>query len=360
MPEEWFVRVAGKEYGPVDLETLREWQADGRVIPTNELRRADETDWILAGAIPALYPPPPLPTQEARFLRPRTFGEIIGETFRLYARGFPQFFGLALLVALPSLGFQLCMIFIDTTGNPALTLTSRIAAGGVILFFLALLAAWPLYLAGMQLAVADLAAARAIRLENLLRRARERWGSVAKLCLFVYGSFLFWTALPILATGLVANSPSLPAVLLALFALTFQVYMVSRLFVNFMFWQQTAVIEGLEGVEALRESKDLARSGRREPWLERPLVRGAILASLWLLVLIAAAVALELPVVFWRLRTASSLEGAVTLMDTLLKNPPADALNFAGTILSCLGNAALHPLLGIAFIVLYFDAKARQ
>jgi len=30
MPDEWMVRVEGREYGPVDLETLREWKNEGR------------------------------------------------------------------------------------------------------------------------------------------------------------------------------------------------------------------------------------------------------------------------------------------------------------------------------------------
>ncbi|MGI8819342.1 MAG: DUF4339 domain-containing protein [Chthoniobacterales bacterium] len=360
LSDEWFVRVQGKEYGPVDLETLREWQADGRVVPQNELRRADETDWILAGAVAELYPPPPLPTIDARYLAPRTFAQILLDTFRLYARGFPQLFGLSLLVALPSLGFQLCMLFVDTTAAPALNPTSRFAAGGVVLFFLVLVAVWPLYLTGIQLAVADLAASRVIRFGNLLRRARERWRPMARLCLFVYGSFLFWTALPLIAVGLVAASPSVLSFLLAVGALTFQVYMAGRLFVNFLFWQQTAVIAGEEGVEALRSSQELARSGRDRPWLERPLYRGAILASLWLLVLIVVAVGLEFPVVLWRLHGATDLNSAVTLMDTLIKNPPIDGLNLASYLASSLANALLHPLLGIAFVLLYFDARARN
>ncbi|MDQ6655294.1 MAG: DUF4339 domain-containing protein [Verrucomicrobiota bacterium] len=360
MAEEWFVRVEGKEYGPVDLDTLREWQADGRVIPQNEVRPAGG-DWIFAGAVPELFPPPPLPLRDAQYLRPRSFREILSDTFRLYARGFPQFFALGLLVGIPALGFQISMMFTGTSGSAdSVSLTSRLAAGAVVLCLLLLIALWPLYLAAMQLAVADLTAGRAIRIGNLLRRARERWRLVAKLCLFVYSSFLFWTALPLLAVGLVASSPSIPSVLLALVALAFQVYMVGRLFINFMFWQQTSVIDGEETLESLRASQELARSGRHEPWTERPLYRGTALASIWLVLLVALAVALEVPVLLWRLRGVGSMEGAVALMDTLVKNPPADALNVVSYAVSSLANAALHPLLGIAFVVLYFDAKARQ
>src|SRR2546425_4743422 len=66
MPDQWFIRVHGKEYGPADLETLREWKADGRVLPTNEARRVNvdpaavaastkETVWTTAAEIPGLF-----------------------------------------------------------------------------------------------------------------------------------------------------------------------------------------------------------------------------------------------------------------------------------------------------------------
>src|SRR5438132_5760336 len=41
MAEQWIIRVGGKEYGPADLATLREWKTDGRVLPTNPARGVD-------------------------------------------------------------------------------------------------------------------------------------------------------------------------------------------------------------------------------------------------------------------------------------------------------------------------------
>src|SRR5438045_9034301 len=38
--EEWILRVDGREYVPANIETLREWKADGGVLPANEDRRA--------------------------------------------------------------------------------------------------------------------------------------------------------------------------------------------------------------------------------------------------------------------------------------------------------------------------------
>src|SRR4030095_4880831 len=53
--EEWIVRVDGKEYGPANIDTLREWKAEGRVLPANEARRADAELWTLASGIPGPF-----------------------------------------------------------------------------------------------------------------------------------------------------------------------------------------------------------------------------------------------------------------------------------------------------------------
>src|SRR5713101_4674196 len=67
MAEQWIIRVQGKEYGPADLATLREWKADGRVLPANPARQADvnEAHWKTAGDIPGLFrvEPPPVPDE---------------------------------------------------------------------------------------------------------------------------------------------------------------------------------------------------------------------------------------------------------------------------------------------------------
>ena len=49
MAEQWIIRVEGKEYGPAELATLREWKTEGRVLATNEARRVDVDLWSTAG-----------------------------------------------------------------------------------------------------------------------------------------------------------------------------------------------------------------------------------------------------------------------------------------------------------------------
>src|SRR5207237_7183814 len=120
MPEQWFIRVEGKEDGPADLATLHEWKAEGRVLPTNPAREADvdlaagastkEARWKTAGEVPGLFhvEPPPVQTeardqqsefssQESEISNQKskskpTTRNILTETFRIYFRGFFQFF----------------------------------------------------------------------------------------------------------------------------------------------------------------------------------------------------------------------------------------------------------------------------
>src|SRR5437867_8678843 len=78
MADRWLVRVGEKEYGPVELGTLDDWKREGRLLPTNEVRRESDSVWATANTIPELFGPPPLPVQTGHpLVRRRSFGEII-------------------------------------------------------------------------------------------------------------------------------------------------------------------------------------------------------------------------------------------------------------------------------------------
>ncbi|MDQ6622550.1 MAG: DUF4339 domain-containing protein [Verrucomicrobiota bacterium] len=361
MPDEWFVRVQEKEYGPVDLETLLEWKADERLIPQNEVRHGEEAGWLPAAQFPELFASEPIGSaQPERLFRRRGFGQIIAESLRIYGRGFPQFFALALLVAIPSLALNLGWAFVDFREGEPMNAATRAASIVIAISLTALLLTWPIFVGGLQFATVELAAGRKVRLKEILRRAFSDWSRLARLSLFVYGSYVFWTVLPLMAILALASAPSLISIFIALVVLAFQVYMASRLFVNFMFWQQSCVIAGLEGIEALRESKELAHSRSQEPRLQRPLYRGAIFASIWLVLLLILSVAIEMPFTLVRLQGITSLEEGMTLMQQLMHAPVPDTLTIASYVASSLAHAALRPLLGILFVVLYFDSKATR
>ncbi len=359
-PDEWFVRVESKDYGPVDLDSLLEWKEEGRLIPQNYLRRSSESAWVIASSVEELYPKPEADSSDSsEVVRRRTLGEIFAETVRIYARGFPQFFVLALLVALPSLALKISLAYIHYPEGGIIPTTSRVASAVAVVMLGLVLVGWPIFVGGLQFAASDLAAGRSVQLRDLLQRAINLWPRIARLSLFVYGSYIFWTALPLLLILTLVTTPSLPSIFIALLALAFQVYMAGRLFVNFMFWQQTCTLDELDSVEALRESKELARSRVGVPPMQRPLYRGALIASLWLLVLIALSVAVELPFMVMRLQGITNFEDAYALLKNIANAPAPDAITITTYVLSTLVHAALRPLLGIAFVVLYLDAKAK-
>jgi len=359
MPEDWIVRVHGKEYGPVDLETLREWKCEGRLLPGNEARRADADHWVTAAEIPGLFESTSAINPADFPLRRRSLSEILAETFRIYRRGFLQFFSLTLLTAIPWFLLQLASPSLEIFGGGSTTWSARRPSLVALSMFALFIVAWPVLLAGIQLATADLANGRAVRLFDLLRRAASLWPRFAKLCLIVYGSYFFWTAMPVLIIiSLVSGGFSIFLFLLALAILALQVYMTARLWINFLFWQQSAALSDLTGLAALRESKMLARSRPEERWIDRPLYRGAIIASIWILLAVAVSVAVQLPFLFLRLQGVMSVEEVQTVLQNLANARTPDAMELAGYAASSLINAAIRPLLGIAFVLLYFDAKA--
>src|SRR5437868_5531363 len=189
MADRWLVRVGEKEFGPVDLDTLGDWKREGRLLPTNEVRREADNVWTRASTIPGLFGSPPLPAQTGHpLVRRRTFGEIFRDSFRIYKSAFLPFFVLTLLIAVPTLVLELTSpaygIFPQTEGN-GLTRARVIA----LIAFTALVVDWPVFLAGIQIATVDVLEERKVRLGELLRRAANFFPRFVPLRLIVYGSY---------------------------------------------------------------------------------------------------------------------------------------------------------------------------
>src|SRR5437762_5488101 len=285
MTEEWIVRVQGKEYGPADIDTLREWKKEGRLLPENEARTTSADLWSTAAAIPGLFDvamiaaasarveiQPPLQTQ-------RSFGQVLAETFQIYRKGFFQFLGLTLVVLLPSICSQLTTALIQTAQAWGGDL--RVLAGGsfAFLMFVFSMAMWPVYVAGIQILTVEIASGRRLGLVAVLNEAVRFWPRVAALCIFVFGYIFLLILFRITIDAIaVAGASSLLLVFFALALLILQVWMFSRFFVNVLFWQQFAVLENAEFIDSLRYSRNLARSGGDLPWFDRALLRGGFFA----------------------------------------------------------------------------------
>jgi GYF domain 2 len=361
MADRWLVRVGAKEYGPVELDTLGDWKREGRLLPTNEVRRESDSVWTTANTIPELFGPPPLPAQTGHpLVRQRSFGEIIRDSFRIYKSAFLPFFVVTLLIAIPTLVLELTSpvygIFPQAEGN-GLTRARVIA----LFAFIALVVDWPVFLAGIQIAAVDVLQGRKVRVGELLRRAANFFPRFARLSLVVYGSYFLCTAIPVaIILSLASENPTILSLLLALLILAVQVIMVARLWVNFLFWQQSAYISNFEGAVALRESKMLARSRRRSRRSVRPVWRGALLASLWLLIVLGLSAGAEIPLILPKLQSVStsSPEEIMKMWQDLNAPKVADAMLIGSMAISSLVRTLLRPLLGISFVLLYLDARA--
>jgi len=369
--EEWIVRVDGREYGPANIETLREWKAEGRVLPANEARRADTELWSLASEIPGLFNVEALAAVSASRLthsasseqapptplRPRGFGQILADTFRIYVRGFLQFLSLALLVVLPSVCAQLTAMWMQT-GKASDADPRVLAAGGfAFLMFIFSMAMWPVYVAGIQIITTEIAAGRRIGFFTALNEAVRFWPRVAALCIFVYGVFFLLIVFAFLiAAMIVAAASSVFVFLLALALLGLQVWMFGRFFVNVLFWQQFAVLENAGAIESLRESRNLARSGRELPWFQRPLWRGVLIASLWFAFVLAIALVSEWTTLQHSLNELMTTQDPQTLLQKLTEAQQARGFDFLTFALGIL-QKILQPLIGIAFVRQYIDSR---
>src|SRR5207302_3326063 len=381
MAEQWIIRVQGKEYGPADLATLREWKADGRVLPANPARQADvnEAHWKRAGDIPGLFQAESAPVQgPARNQRSavpqlRDSGEpkeisdqkwksrppsrnILVETFRIYFRGFFQFFCLSLLSIIPIVCAELTSRFIDTAPGVNVDLRSLVAVAFGLCMLVLRLVLIPIYIAGIQILTAELATGQRIGFFSVLNAAVKYWPRVTGLGLFVYGVFFLLILFALGIAIMVVTSATLFSIVLALGLLVFQLWLFGRFFVNVLFWQQFTVLENATASDALRESRKLARSGRDLSWYQRPLWRGALIVSLWFAFALATTITPAWPMLrdyFVELMRTQDPQALYQKMNAALQTRGVDYPALALNILQRI----LQPLLGIAFVVLYLDSK---
>jgi hypothetical protein len=362
--EEWIVRVQGREYGPVNIETLREWKTEGRLLPVNEARRANVDLWTTAAEIPGLFSvaavvpaAEPLPPQTPTSIARRTFAEILAETLQIYRKGFFQFLGLTLLVLLPSICSQLTTAFVQPPQGSTVDMLSLLAAGFAFLTFILSIVMWPVYIAGIQTLTAEIVRGDRPSLIAVLNEAVRFWPRVAALCMFVYGVFflLMVFGLAIAAMAL-AGASSVLLVLVAMALLVLQVWMFGRFFVNVLFWQQFAVLENAGFIDSLRESRDLARSGRDLPWFQRPLWRGAFIASIWFAVVLAIMLGAQWGTLHQYFDQLLTTQDPQALLQQMTEAQQARGFNISAFVLGVV-EKTLQPLVGIAFVVLYLDSK---
>jgi hypothetical protein len=378
MDEQWIIQVQGKEYGPADLDTLREWKSDGRVLPANPAREEDADAWKTAAEIPGLFQVEPPPVQveagsqpsaayaqdsgepkEVRDQKPKSkppTRNILVETFRIYFRGFFQFFCLSLLSIVPFLCSELTSRFIGTASGVNVDLRMLVAVAFGLCMFVLWVVLIPVYIAGIQILTAELATGHRIGFLSVLNGAVKYWPRVAGLGLFIYGVFFLLILFAVGIAIMVVTSATLFSIVLALGLLVFQVWLFGRFFINVLFWQQFTVLENANATDALRESRNLARGGRDLSWYQRPIWRGALIVSIWTAFVLAITIVPQWPMLrdyFVELMRTQDPQALYQKMNAALQTHGVDYTALGVSVLQRI----LQPLLGIAFVVLYLDSK---
>ena len=362
MLEEWIVRVQGKEYGPADIETLREWKTEGRLLPGNEARRANVDLWTTAAEIPGLFdigtPPAasaPRPTRPP--LQHRSFAQILAVSFRIYRKGFFQFFCLTLVVVFPSVCGQLATAWTQRGPSVDVDLRTALVSGFGLCMSVLAMVLWPVYIAAIQILGAQIGAGRRIGFVAALNEAVRFWPRVAVLWVFVLGVFALLMLFAVFIALMVAAGASSPVLILfALALLVLQVWMFGWFFINVLFWQQFAVLENAGVVDSLRRSRNLARSGRDLPWFQRPSWRGAFIASLWFAFVLGVTLVPQWTTLHHYFSEAMTTQDPQALLQKWTEAQQTHGFDVSGFTLNLL-QKILQPLLGIAFVVLYLDSK---
>jgi hypothetical protein len=285
----------------------------------------------------------------------------LAETIRIYRKGFLQFFSLTLLVILPSVCGQLASFWTETASTTGSDDLRTLVAGVFAVCMLMLTAVlWPVYVAGIQILTAEIAVGRRVSFLTVLNETVRFWPRIAMLCIFVYGVFFLLTIFAFgIAVMVAAGTSSLLMIFLALALLVLQVWMFGRFFINVLFWQQFAVLEDAGVVDSLRESKNLARSGRELPWFQCPLWRGVFIASIWFAFVLAITLGPEWATLRHYFNELMTTQNPQALLQKLTASQQAHHFDVASFALSLL-QKILQPLLGIAFVLLYFDSKTRN
>ena len=361
MTEEWIVRVQGVEYGPANIETLREWKVEGRLLPANPARRANVNLWTTAREIPGLFSveaavelrEPPVQVSH------RGFTQILAETFRTYRKGFLQFLGLTLVVLLPSICSQVTAAFIQPPQGSNVDVRSVLAGGFGFLMFILSIVMWPVYVAGIQILTAEIVHGQRPSLIAVLNEAVRFWPRIAGLCIFVYGVFFLLMIFGLAIGAMAVAAPSaVLLILLAMALLILQIWMFGRFFINVLFWQQFAVLENAGFIDALRESRALARSGRDLPWFQRPIWRGSLIASIWFAFVAAITLTAQWGTLQHYFNQLLATQDPQMLLQQMTEAQQAAGFNTSAFVLGVV-EKVLQPLLGIAFVLVYLDSKFR-
>ena len=114
-----------------------------------------------------------------------------------------------------------------------------------------------------------------------------------------------------------------------------------------------------ESIDSLRESRNLAHSGRELPWFQRPKWRGVLFASLWLAFVLAIALISGWTTLQHSFNELMTTQDPQALLQKLTEAQQARGFDVLGFTLGLL-QKILQPLIGIAFVLVYIDSRRER
>ncbi len=369
MSQFYMLRVAGREYGPIEHDDLRTWAREGRLLPTNEVRVVENLNWFPAGALdrvfgetgspaPAELPrqqPPPLPE-----IAPASMGSILESTWTDSLRGIGTFFVVMLPIGLSGVLASWGSEWIQADASGSFDRADLIGLAIILGSLLLYLAAWPLCEGAVALGVSDLVEGRPIRAQPLLARSWRHRRGLYSAALIAWGLYFLWILIPTAAFGFANQQFAGSAIgwaFTALLPFLLAVWMLKRIFIRNLFRAQASVFQGLGGREAIRHSHELV-SEPATPWHLRPLWIALMLYLVWFVLLIFITVLTSVPITAMMLgsRWAELQQGGqIPSIETLrLSEIPFWPWKAAGYLVQALVQTALqaYPIVGCTLLYL--------
>ena len=313
-------------------------------------------------------------------LRPRSIGDILDTTIRLYRRYFLLYFGIVIImqaiVFIVSQGFQipfytLSQRFQVAAGDEAAILEQMtqslplvvVAVLGFLLLILVSMVAYQFTTGGLVVAVSDTFLGHEITIGQAYEAVLGRFWSLlgAGLLSSLMGFAAFMAGLVAFAVCLGAGAllgggvMTALGVLMGLGFIFLAVVAAIYIFLSFMFAPQAVMLEGAGAVDALRRSWELMWHRTERGMFRNNIWRAGILLTIVFLISGAVVVLLQVPIWIAVAIVAVRSEGAVF--------GPGGTLplwiQVPSQLLQTVGGALVMPVSVVAMILFYYDIRIR-
>jgi hypothetical protein len=356
----YYVQVGDREFGPADVETLREWRDEGRVLRDTLVRHEDSKSWITADHLAALFPdeptePPPLPPLlPGAGAAGLSAASILADAARCYGKRFFSFF----TAALPVLPFHLATGFAGLLTQGKATTPEELRGHLEIVLpvygvsLLIMLVLWPttggaITAGAMQFLMQGTTSARSMWEKTKGLRVRLILAFALTCVLYFLSVMVPATVAGILSEGFPgANRFAMIAAFGAM------IWFSTKVALDTVLRDQSVVVGDTRPGPAIQESRGIMRSGAFLPVFQRPVTVATVVYLIWFALYMAASMAAAVPVAILMLSTYGPEIAAGNIPTAFTPDISHPAI-IGGQIVASILVTAIFPLPNIALTLLY-------